>query len=125
MSQGPGARRPPVPRPLRSKGPAGLRRALGAAVDETLAKLPEVIAVLGYPLDGTIRVVSILSDRSDEAILRVAEQELALMVKLENFLFDFRTAGLDRMETYLLAGYTPVLEKAEHAESGPTRTTSR
>jgi len=99
-------------------GPEGARlfHDLSAAVEKTIATLPEVVAVLGLPTDGAIRVVTLLASRTDEAILRVAEQELALMDEMPALGFDFRTADADDLGAYVTDGFAPIVERRGHDE---------
>jgi len=95
----------------------GLFRKARLAVRNTLATLPEVVAVLWSTTDEGVHLVTILSDRSDEAILRVAEKEWDLMGEMHQLCFDFRTALVDDLDAYLAEGYVPVIEKQDDDNS--------
>ena len=92
-------------------------RSTCSAVQRTLGTLPQVVAVLLSTEDGEPRLVTVLSERSDEAILRVADQELALMGALGGIGFDFWTAEEGDLPSYLDAGYAVVFEKQEHDDT--------
>lgn len=81
-----------------------------AAVKKTLGTVPEVMAVLSATTAEGTCIVTVLSQRSDDAILRVAEQELALMDRMRGLGFDFRTAHVKDMDAYIADGYVPLLE---------------
>ena len=87
------------------------------AVEKTLATLPEVVAVLGHRGEDGIHLVTILSERSDDVILRVAEKEWDLMGEMHQLCFDFRTALVDDLDAYLAEGYVPVIEKQDDDNS--------
>ena len=97
-----------------------LRRAVRLAAQKTLATLPEVVAVLMADVDGERRMVTILADRSDEVIRRVAKQELALMRELGGVGFDFWTAPVDRRPDYQAAGYESIWERQRRADASAT-----
>ena len=86
-------------------------------VQETLATVPEVLSVLASVGDGERQLVSILSDGSDEVILRLADQELALMDALDAG-FDFRCAGPETRADYEAAGYVVIMEREHDAHAG-------
>lgn len=98
---------------------AALRSKVSEAVKKTLSKLPEVVAVLWSTVNGQIRVVTILDDSSDEAILRVADQELALMDEMEEFQFEFRMADREDAHAFIASGYVPIVEKRDHDNAAP------
>lgn len=102
----------PVERYLRALEPAATD-----AVRDTLGQVPEVAAVLWAILDTHIRVVTILVERSDVVLIEVAKQELALMDRLKDVNFEFRTAPLAKAGTFMAAGYTPVLETESNADA--------
>jgi hypothetical protein len=108
----------PVEPSLRRRGRAGLR--LRAAVEKTIATLPEVVAVLTGDEDGERRLVTVLAERTDETIGRVARQELALMRDLGGVGFDFWTVPLDRWAAYRTEGYTTVWERPHRADPRAT-----
>ncbi len=102
------------------RGRRRLARRLRAAVEKTVATVPGVVAVLTGDGDGERRLVTVLSHRSDEAIMDVAGQELALMRELGGVGFDFWTAPEAHLRSYLDAGYSVVFEKRGHGNTRPT-----
>jgi hypothetical protein len=108
----------PVEPPVR--GRRRLARRLRAAVEKTIATLPEVVAVLVGDEDGERRLVTVLAKRTDETIGRVAGQELALMRELGGVGFDFWTVPVDRWAAYRTEGYTTLWERPHSADPRAT-----
>lgn len=87
-------------------------RKLSAAVGKTIATVPEVVAVLTGDEEDGPRLVTVLAERTDETIGRVAAQELTLMRELGGVGFDFWTAPEAHLRSYRDAGYTTVFERS-------------
>lgn len=94
-----------------------LKPAAAEAVRETLALVPEVICVLWATIGGHVRIVTLVAETTDDVMLRVADQELALMDRLAEFSFEFRIAPQERFDTFVAAGYTPVLQVMTNADA--------
>jgi hypothetical protein len=94
-----------------------LRPAVAEAVRDTLALVPEVSWILWAMVGDHARLVSLLSEGTDDIMLRVADQELALMDRLSEFAFEFRMAPEERLADFVEAGYSPVVESLIHADT--------
>lgn len=81
------------------------------AVGAIIGTLPEVQAVLWSTQGRYIRVVTAVSEYSDESLERVAEKELELMDALPQFLLEFRVVPVERVSSFLRAGYARVVER--------------
>lgn len=106
-----GVKAPPQ-RAAAHSGDMGLHasQTVARTVSRTLGRVPEVTAVLWARVEDVVHVATMLARRSDDAILRVAEQELAVMDNLRELDFEFRTAQAEDLENYLADGYVPILE---------------
>jgi len=91
-----------------------LQPKVATAIEETLGLLPEVEVIAWSTVRRAIRIVSFLSDRSDEAIMRVADKEMQFMERLRAFTFEFRTAETRKLGAFLEAGYVPIFEKRRY-----------
>ncbi|MBM4033488.1 MAG: hypothetical protein FJ291_17130 [Planctomycetes bacterium] len=81
------------------------------AIEATIGSLPEVCSVLWNPQGRYIRVVTAVSDYTDESLERVAEKELELMDALPELLLEFRVIPAERVERFLSAGFLPALDQ--------------
>jgi hypothetical protein len=90
------------------------------AVGATIGSLPEVHAVLWNTEGQYIRVVTAVMEYSDESLERVAEKELELMDALPEFLLEFRVVRVERVSSFLRAGYATVLGR-QTEQTGPAR----
>ena len=86
------------------------------AVGATIGALPEVHAVLWNPQGHYIRVVTAVREYSDESLERVAEKELELMDALPESFLEFRVVPVERVSSFLRAGYATVIKR----QTGPT-----
>ncbi|MBM4036296.1 MAG: hypothetical protein FJ291_31560 [Planctomycetes bacterium] len=88
-----------------------LGRAATEALAGTIGLVPEVHTVL-FAIEGQhIRVVTAVMEYSDDTLERVAEKELELMDALPEYLLEFRVVPVERLGSYLRAGYLAVLER--------------
>jgi len=90
------------------------------AVGNTIGRLENVEAVLWADFVRYVGIVTILADYTDEAMLRVAEAELAMMDETEDVPIDFQMARKEDLAAYLSSGYTMLSGGARDDHTRPT-----